>query len=83
MSQQTTFAPSLAKSLAVARPIPLLAPVMMATLPFSLPKPGRSISCSSFKIISAMNFAPSDPHSLSYSLKKVQPISLELARIVD
>jgi hypothetical protein len=37
--------------------MPLLAPVMTAILFLSLPKLGRNISCSSFKIISAMIFA--------------------------
>jgi len=35
----TTFAPSRPNSLAVARPMPLLAPVMIATLPLSRPSP--------------------------------------------
>src|SRR3989304_2310778 len=50
ISQQTTFAPSRANKRAVARPMPLLAPVMIATLPLSRPSPGRSIACSSLRI---------------------------------
>src|SRR5438094_10655618 len=47
MSQQTTFAPSRPKSRAVARPIPLLAPVIIATFPLRRPSPCRNIKCSS------------------------------------
>src|SRR5437867_11939323 len=47
MSQQTTFAPSRPKSRAVARPIPLLAPVIIATFPLRRPSPCRNIGCSS------------------------------------
>src|SRR3990167_8093996 len=46
-SQHTTFAPSRAKRRAVARPMPLLAPVTIATFPWSLPRPFPSPGCSS------------------------------------
>ena len=36
-----TFAPSRANSIAVARPMPESPPVMIATLPFSRPEPGK------------------------------------------
>src|SRR5687767_7080540 len=47
MSQQTTLAPSRPNSRAVARPIPLFAPVITATLPRSRPIPCRINGCSS------------------------------------
>src|SRR3972149_6046754 len=46
ISQHTTFAPSRAKRRAVARPMPLLAPVTIATLPCNLPSPFPSPGCS-------------------------------------
>src|SRR3989338_425631 len=46
ISQHTTFAPSRAKRRAVARPMPLLAPVTIATLPGNLPSPFPSPGCS-------------------------------------
>src|SRR3989338_6432221 len=46
ISQHTTFPPSCAKRRAVARPMPLLAPVTIATLPGNLPSPFPSPGCS-------------------------------------
>src|SRR3972149_1534619 len=46
ISQHKTFAPSRAKRRAVARPMPLLAPVTIATLPGNLPSPFPSPGCS-------------------------------------
>src|SRR3990167_6881715 len=45
ISQHTTFAPSRAKRRAVARPMPLLAPGTIATLPGNLPSPFQSPGC--------------------------------------
>src|SRR5262245_12524529 len=47
ISQQTTFAPSRANKRAVARPMPLFAPVTMATFPCRRLKPFLSLGCSS------------------------------------
>src|SRR5471032_1814898 len=44
MSATTTLAPSRARAAAVARPIPLAAPLMIATLPSSLPIFGPLVS---------------------------------------